>query len=112
MASLEAHKGFSPAKWLRYHIFEKRLNTYVGYFLMAAMAVGVAYMSVFMSYKGTLMFTGVFAFAVVGVACVLFPYFGYYVTIIVSCLIRLCNRDLQLPHVTWRYYAGLCKAPD
>jgi putative inorganic carbon (hco3(-)) transporter len=100
MASLEAHKGFSPAKWLRYHIFEKRLNTYVGYFLMAAMAVGVAYMSVFMSYKGTLMFTGVFAFAVVGVACVLFPYFGYYVTIIVSCLIFSPERafGLALPY--------------
>lgn len=96
MALLEANTGFSPAKWLRYHIFEKRLNTVAGYILMAALGVAVAYLAVFTSYKAAIMLAGVFVFAVIGVACVLYPYFGYYTTIIVSCLIFSPERAFGL----------------
>ncbi|MGB8194876.1 MAG: hypothetical protein WCF67_23275, partial [Chitinophagaceae bacterium] len=88
--------GFSITGWLRYHIMEKKLNTWVGYLLVALLGVGIAYMSVFMSYKMVLMLAGVFFFAVLGVACVLYPYFGYYTTIIISCLIFTPERMIGL----------------
>jgi putative inorganic carbon (hco3(-)) transporter len=96
MASLEAYTGFSPLKWLRYHVVEKKLNSVVGYVLMGALAVAIAYMSVFVSYKSTFMLVGGVTFCVIGVACVLYPYFGYYTTIIVSCLIFSPERAFGL----------------
>lgn len=94
-----ANTGFSPLRWLREQLVEKRFNSVPGYLLLALIAVGVAYISVFVNYKMALMLVGVMFFAVLGVACVLYPYFGYYTTIIISCLIFTPERliGLSLP---------------
>jgi len=82
--------------WLRYHFLEKKLNTWLGYLLIGMLAVMIAYVSVFVSYKLAFVIASVFVFVVLGVACVLFPYFGFYFSIVLSCLIFTPERAIGL----------------
>jgi putative inorganic carbon (hco3(-)) transporter len=96
MATLAAHTSLSLIRWLRYHIVEKRLNTPVGYAMMGLAAIAIAYLSVFVSYKLVLGIAAIFLFSVIGVCCVLYPYFGYYTTITVSSMIFSPERLIGL----------------
>lgn len=96
MATLEAHTGFAPLRWLRHNLIEKRFNSPVGYLAIGLVAVAVAYISVFVSYKTALMMGTLMLMVVIGVACVLYPYFGYYTTITVSSIIFTPERAIGL----------------
>ncbi|HEY0679464.1 MAG TPA: O-antigen ligase family protein [Chitinophagaceae bacterium] len=100
MGSLAVNTGFSPFRWLKQQLIEKRFNSVAGYIFMALLAVSVAYLSLYAGYKITLGVVGVVGFIMVGICCVLYPYFGYYTTIVVSCLIFSPERlfGLALPY--------------
>ena len=87
MSSLAFQIGDYVKKWFHYHFLERKLNSWFGYLLMAALAVMFAYNAVLVSYKGAIALVIAVAGGVIAMASMLFPYFGYYATIIVSCLI-------------------------
>lgn len=97
MASQVAHIGDSVRKWLRYHFVDKKLNTGFGYLLMAICGVGLAYTIVFVNMKLAMGSVAGVVFLVYAIACMLFPYFGYYSTIIFSCLIFSPERMFSSP---------------
>jgi putative inorganic carbon (hco3(-)) transporter len=95
-STLNTGPGFSIGSWLRYHFMEKKLNTWVGYLVMALLGLGIAWISVFVNYKAAFMIAALSIFVVIGICCVLYPYFGYYSTIIISCLIFTPERMVGL----------------
>ncbi len=97
MASLAIQIGNSVKEWFRYHFLEKKLNSWFGYLFIAGLAVLFAYSLVFVNMKGTIASVVGVGFLVIAVASMLFPYFGYYATIIFSCLIFSPERLLQTP---------------
>src|SRR5215211_4705090 len=96
MGTLAADTGFGPLRWLRTQIFEKKFNSLAGYIFMALLAIGIGYLSAFVHYKVTFLVLGACMFAMVGVCCMLYPYFGYYTTIVISCLIFSPERAFGL----------------
>src|SRR5688572_16472417 len=97
MSSLAFQIGDYVKKWFRYHFLERKLNSWFGYLFMAAWAVVFAYGLVFVNEKAAIASVIVVGFAVIAVASMLFPYFGYYATIIFSCLIFSPERLFHAP---------------
>ncbi len=77
----------SIRSWLRYNFLTKKLNTPLGYILLGLIAILIAYTSAYVSYKLVFGLIVIFAGAVLAVASVLFPYFGFYWVMILSVLI-------------------------
>jgi len=73
--------------WFYRQLVTKRLMNPLGFLLLASIAVGVAYMSAFVSYKSPFAIVAVLIGIVCAVACALYPYFGFYFCIIFSTLI-------------------------
>jgi hypothetical protein len=90
--------------WLHHHFVTKKLMSPVGFILLGLIGIGVAYISAFMGYKMALVAVAAMFGLVVGVACTLHPYFGFYFCIILSALIFTPERlfGLMLPLVWWR----------
>lgn len=97
MSSLAVQIGTSVKKWLQYQFVSKKLNTGFGYLFLAACAVAFAYTTVFVSRAYAMGSVIAIVFAVIAVASLLFPYFGYYATIIFSCLIFSPERMFSSP---------------
>ena len=87
MASLALQIGDSVRKWFRYQFLEKKLNTGFGFLFMAAWALAFVYCLVFVNQVFALASVVAVVFVAFAVASMLYPYFGYYCTIIFSCLI-------------------------
>jgi putative inorganic carbon (HCO3(-)) transporter len=85
--------------WLHHHFVTKKLMSPVGFILLGLIGIGVAYISAFMGYKMALVAVAAVVGLVVGVACTLHPYFGFYFCIILSALIFTPERlfGLMLP---------------
>ncbi|HYF33170.1 MAG TPA: O-antigen ligase family protein [Chitinophagaceae bacterium] len=94
MASLAVQIGASIKKWLHYQFIEKKLNTVFGFLLMAVWAVVFVYYLVFVNYLFAIGSVVLVMLITLAVACMLYPYFGYYFTIILSCIIFSPDRIL------------------
>src|SRR6478609_12187963 len=82
--------------WFYSQLVTRKLMSPLGFFLMAALAVGVAYLSAFVSYKMAFVAMAGMIGLVLAVACVLYPYFGFYFCIILSTLIFTPERLLGI----------------
>jgi putative inorganic carbon (hco3(-)) transporter len=84
------------AHWLRHQFITKKMMSPLGFILMALMGIGVAYLSAFISYKMAFVMVAAFVGLVLAVACLLYPYFGFYFSIILSTLIFTPERLLGI----------------
>ncbi|HEX4852473.1 MAG TPA: O-antigen ligase family protein, partial [Puia sp.] len=82
---------------LRYHFLEKKLNTFLGFFLLALITVSVTYAITLIDFKiGPIVVGVVFALGLL-VAFFKYPYFGFYFLIILSAVAALLERMIKWP---------------
>ena len=82
--------------WFYGQIVTKKLMSPLGFLLMAVIAVAVAYLAAFAGYKMAFLAVAAMIGLVICVACVLYPYFGFYFSIIFSTLIFTPERLLGI----------------
>jgi len=82
--------------WFHYHFITKKLMSPVGFILLALIGVGIAYLSASISYKMAFVAVAAVVGLVLAVACMLYPYFGFYFCIVLSTLIFTPERLLGL----------------
>src|SRR3954471_25003020 len=82
--------------WFHNQIVTKKLMSPLGFLMLGVLAIGMAYISAFVSYK--LAFGAIVGVVglVLAVACTLYPYFGFYFCIILSTLIFTPERLLGI----------------
>src|SRR3954471_3859099 len=76
-----------PWHWVYRQLITKKLMSPFGFILLALIAIGVAYLSAYVSYKMAFVTVAAAIGLVMAVACTLYPYFGFYFCIILSTLI-------------------------
>ncbi len=76
---------FNPVReWFSYHFKEKKLNTWLGYFILGLMGIGLAYLNSEVDFKVSFGFTGFFAAILIVILFLRYPYFGMYFLIAYS----------------------------
>src|ERR1035438_4258469 len=76
-----------PVKqWFRYHFFERKLNSVVGFAVLSIFAVIVGYSSVFIDYTAGFALVGIFIAILILILFMRYPYFGLYFLIAYSAL--------------------------
>lgn len=82
-------------EWLRYHFFERKLNSFPGVFLLIAIAVCVGYLNKTSGYTSGLAVAGIFGVILLVIVVFRYPFFGLYFIIIYSTLPALLSRMLS-----------------
>jgi hypothetical protein len=82
--------------WLHHHFITKKMMTPVGFIFVGLLAILVGYMAATISYKMSFVMVAAFIGLGLAVACVLYPYFGFYFTIVLSTLIFTPERLLGI----------------
>jgi membrane protein YdbS with pleckstrin-like domain len=90
-------KRFSLRQRLRYHFLEKKLNTVLGWILLALVSVPLVYAVVLVDYKIGPLVVGAVAAAMLLVIMMKYPYFGFYFLIAFSSLTATIDRLVTLP---------------
>ena len=91
---LSNRSGVGP--WLYHHFITKKMMTPVGFIVLGLLAIAVGYLSATISYKMAFVMVAAFIGLGLAVGCVLYPYFGFYFTIILSTLIFTPERLLGI----------------
>jgi putative inorganic carbon (hco3(-)) transporter len=99
------HKNNSETNWLKYQFLEKKLNTGLGYFILALLAIGCAYCTALIDIKTGVFYLGAFVAIFIVVLFIRNPYFGLFFTIVFSSLPSFLSRvmpstDLAFGSVT------------
>ncbi|WP_276485213.1 O-antigen ligase family protein [Paraflavitalea pollutisoli] len=87
--------------WLRYHILERKLTTGLGISLLGLIAIGMSYLTVFVSPGASIGIVGAVAGILFFILCMMYPKVGYYASYVV-CLflllpVRLFNIQALIP---------------
>jgi hypothetical protein len=88
---------FSLLNILHYHFIERKLNSWLGYFLMIVIGLGLSYVTAVIDYKAGVAVVAGFASLSLLFLFFKFPYFGFYFTLAFSSLVVELWRLIDLP---------------
>ena len=91
------HKAsVSLKEWLQYHIFTKKFSSPIGLALLGLITVFVTYITVLVDQTMGIAIVGGLVGLLLCILCVGFPVFGYYTVFVVTILMQLPERLLNL----------------
>src|SRR5215467_7099861 len=90
-------ESLSFGNWLKYHFLEKKLNTFLGYFLLTLVAAASSYAISIVDYKIGPILIVLVASLLMLVAFFKYPYFGFYFLIILSAIAPTLEKLFMWP---------------